>query len=90
MTIRIFSEAGPLEVEGTALKHCAFTTHGIIHLATGLTVVKSLDADLARHLDKTLRWVWLDQQPFGVIPTGRGATLFKKAVEAAVTEYRSR
>jgi len=90
MVIRIFSTEGPLEVEGTALKHCAVTTHGIIHLATGMLVVGSTDADLARHLDKTLRWTWLDSQPFGVPPTGRGATMFKKALSDALSDFRSR
>lgn len=85
--IRIFSTEGPLEVEGKALKHCAVTTHGITHLATGMLITRSGDEALARHLDKTLRWTWLDSQPFGVPPTGRGATMFKKALAAAIRDF---
>lgn len=86
--IKIFSTEGPLEVEGTAFKHCASTTHGITHLATGMLIVRRRDDDLARYLDKKLRWTWLDEQPFGVPPTGRGATMFKKALAQALQEYR--
>ena len=90
MTLIAFA-TGPVDYPAKEFKHLGVTAYGLIfHLKTGMAVVTAGDEALAKHLDKTLRWTWLNEQPFGVTPTGRGATMCKNAIVHAVTEFRTR
>lgn len=52
----------------------------ITHVATGLLVAYGSD-DNAKALNKAVRWVWANQQPFGVPLRGRGATILQRNIK---------
>jgi hypothetical protein len=85
---RLATQPDPMEVPASAtFKHLAVTPSGIIHIKTGLLVAPSLDEGLAKHLDKNVRWTWLDSQPFGPVPEGRGRTMCRNAIRQHGEEY---
>jgi hypothetical protein len=87
--VKIFLEDGTHEdVDATVVGSLAvMQDYSLTHVATGLKVAGSGGESLARHLLKEVRWTWLDQQPFGIKPQGRGATMAKKSLEAALASF---